>query len=542
MSRQKQPSAAAELTDGQILGYTPATAPKLPTVNFRLCDAALCRAVAANLPPDSLYRMDDTYLTIEHESRVDQKGETVRCLVRRPMSAARFCSWIEGHMRFRSSADPEAAAVSLNKATAEKILASDALRAAVPPIREICDVRLPVWGPEADGRRTIRLAPVGYDPATRIYTADSVPWDSSKAYPPQSIAKSLHHILHEFPWSEEEGFMRSRSVACFIAFMAGQFARHLIDRHPLVLFNANQPGSGKTLLACLGLSPTVGNPDITPFSKDDESLRKMLFSQLLAHAPYVLIDDLTTLTSPTINQFATSSTITDRLLGGNAMMRAENRMQIIGTGNNLATTQDVERRALIIDLFVREKATERDIERPLSAYLFARPAWRAGMLQALWSLTKAWADAGCPDLVKGTAMPSFESFAEVAGSITVNAGFISPFTKRETVTEGGDMRGRTLEMLLAAIAGSILPAQEGGPHTGLTMEFKVAEILETAAEQGWDDIVTTGKDKAKSLGQQLRKLRGRIFRDTLGRRFEFGRRKEAACSTYPFRIISEPMR
>lgn len=60
------------------------------------------------------------------------------------------------------------------------------------------------------------------------------------------------------------------------------------------------------------------------------------------------------------------------------------------------------------------------------------------------------------------------------------------------------MRGRTLEMLLAAIAGSILPAQEGGLHTGLTMEFKVAEILETAAEQGWDDIVTTGKDKAKS--------------------------------------------
>lgn len=63
------------------------------------------------------------------------------------------------------------------------------------------------------------------------------------------------------------------------------------------------------------------------------------------------------------------------------------------------------------------------------------------MLMALWSLVWHWNEQGCPSVCSASAMPSFEGFSEVVGSIVMTAGFISPFTKRPATTDGGTSGG-----------------------------------------------------------------------------------------------------
>lgn len=97
------------------------------------------------------------------------------------MDARRFTTWIEQFMTF--SAGEKKPVESIGKILADQILASDYLRASVPEITEIMPVRLPAWGVGPKGERFLRILPAGYDPATRIYSAETVEWDSSKVYP-----------------------------------------------------------------------------------------------------------------------------------------------------------------------------------------------------------------------------------------------------------------------------------------------------------------------------------------------------------------------
>lgn len=360
--------------------------------------------------------------------------------------------------------------------------------------------------------------------------------------PVAAVLRALNKALDSFPWAEKAAgpITHVRSASCFMAYMLGQFCRHLIGRQPMILIIGNQPGTGKTLLAKFALGPIYGIPNATPFPKDDAALQKLLFTKLISGAPYVLIDDLINLSSTTLNQYATSEAISDRVLGGNTEFCGANRMQIISTGNNLTVTPDIERRSMIIDLFDACKSIDKNIQNPLTEKVFSRPQWRREMLMALWSLVWHWNEQGCPSVCPSSAMPSFEGFAEVVGSIVMQAGFISPFTKRPATTDGGDVRGNALERLLMALADQIQPEPPEGPHAQLTHLYTVEAVMEVAGRLGLVDIICSGKNQNQSMGHQLRKLKGRQFVDSSGRAFTFGRREDAVSSQYNVVILSEP--
>ncbi|MFR2288067.1 MAG: hypothetical protein ACLS9G_11765, partial [Akkermansia sp.] len=361
-------------------------------------------------------------------------------------------------------------------------------------------------------------------------------------YTVAAVIRSLNRALASFPWAEKAAgpMTHIRSASCFMAYMVGQFCRHLIGRQPMILIIGNQPGTGKTLLAKFALGPIYGAPNATPFPKDDASLQKLLFTKLISGAPYVLIDDLINLSSTTLNQYATSEAISDRVLGGNTEFCGTNRMQIISTGNNLTVTPDIERRSLIIDLFDACKSVDKNIQNPLTERVFSNPQWRREMLMALWSLVWHWNEQGCPSVCSSSAMSSFEGFSEVVGSIVMTAGFISPFIKRPATTDGGDVRGNALERLLVALADQIQPETPEGPHTQLTHLYTVESVMEVAGRLGLVDIICSGKNQNQSMGHQLRKLKGRQFVDSSGRAFTFGRREDAVSSQYNVVILSEP--
>ena len=528
---------SSNLTAGQILGYSSVETAGKPVVKVENMASAVAQAVCDNLPEGVLYRYRGEFVTVTVKKVVANDGSE-RCEVeKREMTAKRFCTWVEQWMVFERNEK----VVSLGKPLAEAILASDYLRAGVPEISEIMPVRLPAWGQNAEGKRVLRILPAGYDPVTRIFSVETVKWDANKVYPVGVVIKAFEGALGTFPWgeSEEEVWRKKRSVACFMAFMLGQFCRHLVGRQPMVLVIGNQPGTGKTLLAKFGLGPVYGIPNATPYPREEVSLQKLLFTKLMNGAPYVLIDDLASLASATLNQYATSEYISDRVLGGNVEFTGSNRMQLISTGNNLTVTADIERRSLIVDLFDVCKSTEKNVKNPLTERVFGVQSWREDMLTAMWSMVWAWSEAGCPKHVRASAMPSFEEFAEVVGSITVHSGFISPFTKRSVTSDGGDVRGVSLERLLKRLAELIVP-ESGKPHTGCSRMYSVDDVLEVAKSMGVLEIICSGKNLNQSMGHQLRKLKGREYVDGKGRRFTFGRKQDAVSSHYNVIILGEP--
>lgn len=533
--------AKSPLSTAARLGAAPIEDSALPKIktNGRVTD--LIRAVVDNLPKNVIYRYNSRYVTVTEVKDKQVDGSVLKRLDVQEMTPSRFVSWVEQFMFFAKNEDGDHVE-SIGKTVAENILASDYLRAAVPVITNMAPIRLPAWDARKKGTRKIRILPKGYDPSTGIYSGETVKWDPTKAYDPLQVRNIIINRISGFPWQEMEqgkAWTEVRSMSVFFAYMLGQFCRHLVDKQPMVIVNGNQPGTGKTTLAKFGLAPVHGYPSVSPCPSSDDALDKMLFSSCLYGDAFTVLDDIPTLRSKAINRFVTSPKVKDRVLGRSEIMEIPNKMQLIGTGNGLETTPDIARRAIFIDLFDVCESVGKKIENPVKDDVFNNHQWRADMLSAMWSMVIAWSNKGCPELCPGNAMQSFENFASVIGSLVMNIGFMSPFAKRESgATGGGDVRGDAIKRLLRELANRVQP--DNDVHTNATESYKVPEVLTIAEDMGIADIICYGNNYSKSLGQQLKKFRGREFVDNKGRIFSFGRRQDAAGSNYDVIILSEP--
>lgn len=526
------------LTHGQISGTAPLEPAHLPSIYTRRPISDLARAVASNIPPGTLWLYRGEPVTIGHKTETDKDGTTYSTPDVQPMDADRFATWVEQFMSFRKAEPVHSDTESLGKPKIVQILASDIFRRSMQEVRLITPVRLPVWGAldPATGKRSIVLAPAGYDPTSGIYTLDLLPY-STNPIAPELCRQAMRKLLGEFPWDDITDGSRtpetSRSFACFIAYMVGQYCQHLFSLQPIILINANQQGSGKTLLAAIGLSPVHGAPTVTPCPNNDEELRKTLFATLLSGASFCLLDDLPSLVASTVNQFSTAPSVSDRKMHSQELITLRNTMQIISTGNNLKITPDIARRALIVDLFAEESPTEATHANHLEITATNRPQWRASLLSILWSWVQHWVEDGMPEHCPANAKASFEGFVRIAGNITRHAGYGNPFEKRVADGTSGDTVSNLLEYLIRGIATASCPGFPEDTEQN-TRTITLAEMLEAATVYGITDAVTYGHDKAKSLGQKLARFKGRKFTDNRGRRFQFGRRRGMDGTKYDF--------
>lgn len=534
--RSAEPAEQA-LTDAQILGEAPTADAGLPCVATSMPIAVLTRAIFRNLPPHCLFSSAGGLWTVGVREVLTADGVRTWRPELREMTPERFTTWVEQYVcfsKFGIATDLE----SISQQHAAKVLKSDIALEYAAPLRGVVPVRLPVWSTDpATGKRRIRLAPEGYDPETQIYTCNLLPYNEDFSIAPERAMRALRTLLGDFPWADvtdgSRTFEASREVSCFITYMVGQYARLLMGRQPIVIFNANQPGSGKTLLASLGLAPMQGAPTIISAPKEETEINKTLFTALASGANYALLDDIPSLTSNYINQYGTAPSISGRLLGTNTLLHVENTMQIIATGNNLVTTPDVERRTVMIDLFSPWEATEKRHTQTLTMATINRPAWRREMLELLWCWVRSWSDAGMPEYYKGEQKASFEDYVRIAGNIARHAGFCHAWEKRSTTGAGGDTAGAYIQSVIreaASLACSDWPENPG--HN--TCVYTVQELLEVADGLGITDAVTSAKDKEKtrSFGARLARYKGRYFTDRSGRAFEFGRRRDQDRTRY----------
>lgn len=505
--------------------------------------SAVAQAICQNMPCTFIYRRGENYLTVRQS--IHQKNG-LYFIQEREMTSRRLCSYLGDHLIFRKGAGDKAKRVSLSKELAEKVLASDVFFDHTPELEMVVPVRLPVWE-QSEGARRIIIPAAGFDPVTGNYIAETLNYTAAAPrLTPAQLVAFWNNLMASFPWGseskkEEDQVWRhrsgsvmgpcpstNRSACCCLALMLGQYCRLLIDDvMPMGIFNANQPGSGKTLLAMLCISPVWGMGAATATPKNEEEMIKGIHTALLAKKGYFLMDDIPVLNNNTINMVATANEIEGRVLGGLSGFSTKNRMQIFATGNGIGTSPDVERRALIIDLFLSGNALERKFTTTLDQKTINAPSMRADMLRFMHAMVQNWNTAGCPILVDKNAKPSFSSFATIVGSIMLHNGFASPFTPRKYSGAGGDLIGRTVKKLLAKFVTIKLATTRTG-------NFKIAEIVEFADAHDLTQTITGGKSPSHSMGKRLEPLRGQILQDENARPFEFGKREEAGHSSYTF--------
>jgi hypothetical protein len=483
------------------------------------------------LAPSPLFRFGESYVTIGNE-----RGELEL------MTSDRFRSWVESYLYAMRPKGDGYLAATMTRDFAGMIMASDRFREQIREIKAINKVRLPAWRGVSEVKVDpwgpfwlkegcdlhVELLPPGYDERTKTYTLELVKYRHD--LPLAEAEKFLSETLSQFKWALEEENTNSRSIGSQFMAMVGVFCYSMFGegtKRPMIVYNGNQPGSGKSLLMRIALAPVNGAPAETS-KPNNEELRKILDIAALDRKPYLALDDVSNIHSNELNRFIDSQKHQPRILGQSRTEERPNVTQVFTTGNCLTLAEDLVRRCLVVDLFDPGKATERTFEKEITPDWLCLPETRAQFLAALWSIVREWNENGRP-ACKEARHTSASHWASVIGAIVHHLNpKLKPFAKR-TFNLGGDESGAALEALICALASELPTSGE---------EFTTTQLIDRAESMNLlEAIAGHAKDQRKSIGQSIKRLRGRVFTDDKKRRFEFGKRDKSFGAVYPIRFL-----
>lgn len=263
----------------------------------------------------------------------------------------------------------------------------------------------------------------------------------------RSAVDLLIDLVRDFP------FQSDIDRAGWLAALLTPLARPMFTGpSPLMVFDANVRGSGKTFLAeLIGLIVNGRSmPRIAPAKADDEE-RKRITSVLLAGRQVALIDNVTTVVgSPALDALLTATTWEDRVIGLSKMLSLEARTCWYLTGNNVEFRGDTSRRVLVVRL-------ESGHENPEERTDFARPDLRGyvtrergRLLAAALTILRGFCSAGCPSQ-EPPAWGSYEGWSMIRDAV-VWAGLPDPASNRKQVQAQSDTVKNSLALLLRAWA------------------------------------------------------------------------------------------
>lgn len=233
-------------------------------------------------------------------------------------------------------------------------------------------------------------------------------------------------LLSDFPFADDAS--RANAMAAMLQLFCGDLME---PPYPLHFFQAPMAGTGKSLLVKAICGILFGQePSIMTLGENDAETRKRLSGQLFSLAPYVFFDNL----PPKVHSNAlaaalTTTTWSDRLLGGNIIKKVDVNALWMATGNNVVFSNELARRIVLVEL-------EPADENPSSRSGFKHPKllkWvyknREALIRANLILIRNWFAQGQP---KGQeALGSYESYSMVIGGILQAAG-IQGFLKNRT--------------------------------------------------------------------------------------------------------------
>lgn len=405
--------------------------PVIPAVNLNRAVSEIAHETGLNLKDSGLYLYAGRIVTVEAD------GSDLE------MDELRFRTWIDSYQlnyykRRKKSDDDDSPGVPI-KATlkadvAKVLLRSNELLGNLPEIKRILPVRLPVWfKDEEDGSNKVRLLPYGYDQETKIYTANTG-IEYLEMWTLDAAVTYLRTLLKDFPYGDD-----GRSIAVQLSAMLTMYCQLLFgerDRFPMIYFNANQPGSGKSRLAEMCIYPIYGTADPLTYSDNDEFVKK-LDSWAQTGLAYAFLDDVSGLVKNNdLNRWITSPTWSGRVMHSHRTFSLFNQKLTLLTGNQATLSEDLTRRSLMVDLWSEMLPGDRQFELVLDTEWLAQAKNRGDILSALFALVKHWANHNHAQAYK-QLVPSFEGWSRIVPAIVTLAGFACPLAKPNVQDAGG---------------------------------------------------------------------------------------------------------
>ena len=344
----------------------------------------------------------------------------------------------------------------------------------------------------------------GYDEPTKLFIWPQgldVPFIPSRPTA-ADVAKARHlievELLGDFPFDDEA----SKTHA--IAALLHPFVRPMIaGATPLHLIDKPVPGTGAGLLTDAITFPALGrSPDLTTLGKLEDETRFALFAALRTGPAVIVLDNINEpLKSTALASMITApDTVSGRVIRSSVVESIPVRNLWIASGNNVAMTDEMARRTLLIRM-------DANMEHPEEGREFRHPhlmEWatehRSELVWAALILVQAWVAAGRPRGSKTKG--SFASWAETMSGIL------------EIVGIGGFMENNDKLRALADIEGDAW-------RSFVTAWFQChgtaavgAGDLQSLAEQHLDRVVdwgNPGRSRATKWGTVLRSKRDSVI-------------------------------
>lgn len=260
------------------------------------------------------------------------------------------------------------------------------------------------------------VASSGYNGEAQTLIVDCPPVRLD-AFPDGGFAlQFLRELVRDFPFA---GGIYGPECTNWIGALIAPMVRPMIrGPMPMLLIEANRHGTGKTFLAKL-IAVIHGLPgEVGPMQKDETAFAKQLFSILREAKPVHIFDDVQhTVVSQSLDMVLTSDTYTDRLLGESKSLHFVVRTLWIMTSNNARLSRDMTRRFIRCRLQTEMERPEERRDFKITDPLGNAIAQRGEILSALTQIVHEWIAAGAPLAPDLPRLGSFESFADVIGSI-----------------------------------------------------------------------------------------------------------------------------
>jgi len=261
----------------------------------------------------------------------------------------------------------------------------------------------------------------GYDPQSRLFYVPDGPIPVIGT-DPHAAAAALLDIVKDFPFRGEV------DAAGWLAAVLTPIARSLCPCVPMNCFDANCPGTGKSLLTDL-IALIVSGRGMArgSYTQEEEEMRKRVFAHAITGDTMILIDNVpeqATVGWASLDRALTGEELVDRVLGKSQNSTHRNTMSWYLTGNNILLGGDVVRRSIHIRL---NTSLEHPEQRPPSD--FAQPAlkvWarehRTELLGHALTILSCFLKQKSPP-VKEVMLGSFEEWSRIVrGSVLWTTG------------------------------------------------------------------------------------------------------------------------
>lgn len=492
-----------------------------PTIDVTKPIRELAMELGRLLSPRNIFWYGDRVVTV-----CEKSGDI------QAMTPKRFPSWSEDFCVFKA---PGMRRIrdSLSVDDASQILETDIFKSCLRSLRAVHKMILPVRRESGE----VSFLQPGWDEESQIFTVDLLPYEMD--WKLGEGQKFLLEIYEEFPWlfpegSEGRGLAFNRSFAVHILGLVGVYCRGLFPPgtlYPIIAYFANKPGTGKTRLAESVASPVFGFAAPTGFPKDDEKIDVKLETIAQSMQPLAIFDDIGRgLFSNSLNRFTSEAWHSGRRFHSNSeMFSVPNVTQIFVTANDIKTSEDIERRALIVELFLEDEVKGRKFKRVITSKWLSDPETRKRFLSACCAIVKHWVTTGMP--VHESPIETYEEWSSVIGGIVKAAEFADPLQPPDRVVGGAADEDEIKQLLIVAAS-----QQEGD------CQISRSELIDIARENGLleDLLGTSGEvDDAtnKKLGRRMQRWRGQRLIDSKKRLFIFSHKKKKTGAVYPLTFV-----